>query len=297
MGIIKHTTCPVCTSAQLKSKTTIKDYSHTGEEFEVCYCNDCDFHFTQNAPDAETIAPYYQSENYVSHSDTQKGLFFKAYHIVRNYMLGKKRDLVIKHSGVEKGRILDIGTGTGYFPKTMTEANWEAVGIEQDDTTRNYAKEKNSINALSVSDFYNLPENEKFDAITMWHVLEHVHDLNGYLKKIHNLLTSTGVFAVAVPNHKSFDAGYYQEHWAAWDMPIHLWHFNPKTMQKLMTKNGFIVLEHKPMPFDAVYVSMLSEKYKSGSKLGGLFKGLQFARKGKANTEKCSSVIYIIKKR
>lgn len=295
MGTINHTNCAVCGSSNISEKFKLKDHSHTGETFPVAVCGDCGFHFTQDVPDAESIGPYYKSENYVSHSDTQKGLFFKVYHSVRDYMLKKKKNLVNSATGLKSGKLLDIGTGTGYFPNIMIQSGWEAEGIEQDKETRDYAASKFNFTVHDTPALYDLPE-ESFDAITMWHVLEHVHDLDGYLKKIHSILKAKGAFVVAVPNHTSFDQEYYKEFWAAWDIPIHLWHFNPSTMSKLMERYGFKVEKIVPMPFDAAYVSMLSEQYKSGSKLPGLLKGIRFALKGKSNPEKCSSVIYVIKK-
>lgn len=296
MGVINHKFCAVCSSDKIKEKSVIKDFSHTKEEFSVYECADCGFYFTQNIPDEYSIGLYYKSENYVSHSDTQKGLFFKLYHAVRSFMLKKKRDLVVQYTGLPKGKLLDIGAGTGYFLDVMNKSGWETHGVEQDDETRAYAIKKSSSEVCSAKEFYDLPE-DTFNAVTMWHVLEHVHDLKGYLNKIHKVLKEDGVLIVAVPNHKSYDADYYQEYWAAWDIPIHLWHFTPKTIRGLMQRNGFIVMDNIPMPFDAAYVSMLSEQYKSGSKWSGLLRGLKFALKGRKNPDKCSSVIYIIKKR
>ena len=295
MGSIHHNNCAVCGSINIQEKYTIKDHSHTGEKFSLAVCNDCKFHFTQNIPDSESIGPYYKSENYVSHSDTQKGLFFKVYHAVRNYMLNKKKNIILSATALNSGKLLDIGTGTGYFPNIMNQYGWEVEGVEQDETTRNNAISKFQFKIHDTSKFYKLPV-ESYDAITMWHVLEHVHDLDGYLKKINSILKPNGAFIVAVPNHTSYDQEYYKEYWAAWDIPIHLWHFNPSTMKKLMVKYEFKVEQIIPMPFDAAYVSMLSEQYKSGNKLPGLLKGIKFALKGKSNPEKCSSIIYIIKK-
>jgi ubiquinone/menaquinone biosynthesis C-methylase UbiE len=295
MSIIHHSNCPICESTQIETIQSIKDHSHTGEDFPLVKCGQCDFYFTQDIPDQESIAPYYKSENYVSHSDTQKGLFFKVYHSVRSYMLKKKKNLVEGATSKKQGNLLDIGTGTGYFPSTMINGGWTAEGVEQDPDTRKYAAEKFNFTVHDTPELYNLSDNS-FDAITMWHVLEHVHDLNEYVKKIYGLLKADGKFIVAVPNHKSFDAKHYGSSWAAWDIPIHLWHFHPESMKNLMEKHKFKVEKIIPMPFDAAYVSMLSEQYKSGSKLPGLIKGVWFALKGKLSPEKCSSVIYVIGK-
>lgn len=295
MNTVNQNSCLICESKNIKDSIKLKDHSHTGEFFGVVQCCECGFNFTQDAPDEESIGPYYKSENYISHSDIQKGFFFKIYHSVRNYMLKKKRNLVCSQTKLNSGKLLDIGTGTGYFPNAMIEAGWKAEGIEQDEKTRSYATSKFGFKVYGTSEFQKLPS-EGFDAVTMWHVLEHVHDVDGYLKKIFSILNPNGILIVAVPNHKSFDQNHYKEFWAAWDIPIHLWHFNPYTMKNLLEKHGFKVEKKIAMPFDAIYVSMLSEQYKSGSKIPGLLKGIVFALRGKINPDKCSSIIYIVKK-
>ena len=295
MGTLYQNSCLACESKKIKDSITLKDHSHTGEIFTVVQCCECSFHFTQDVPDEQTIGPYYKGENYVSHSDTQKGVFFKIYHSVRNYMLKRKRNLICSQTELNSGKLLDIGTGTGYFPNTMIQAGWEVEGIEKDEKTRNFATSKFGFKVHDTPELYKLPP-ESFDAITMWHVLEHVHEIDDYLKKIFSILKPNGSFVVAVPNHMSYDQQHYKEFWAAWDIPIHLWHFNPSTMKKIMENYGFKIEKKVPMPFDGIYVSMLSEQYKSGSKIPGMFKGIVFALKGKINPDKCSSIIYVMKK-
>lgn len=292
MITVKHLNCPICNSNKIEHFFQGKDYSHTGETFEVVACADCNFTFTQNAPDSDHIGPYYESEDYVSHSDTQKGLFFKVYHSVRNYMLGQKRKMVERSS--KKGNLLDIGCGTGYFLNEMKKHGWECEGIEQDAKAREYGAEKFKLRVHEPERIDKLEKNS-IDVVSMWHVLEHVHDLDGYVSKIKNALKPDGTLVVAVPNRDSHDAKKYEEHWAAWDLPIHLWHFNPSNMQKLMAKHGLTVVKHHPLPFDSFYVSLLSEKYKSGNSLMGLITGAVSFIKSAGNVKKCSSVVYIIK--
>lgn len=289
--------CPICSSSQLAPLFSGIDYSHTKEEFEVEKCADCGFVFTQNAPDENNIGKYYESEDYVSHSDTQKGLFFKIYHAVRNYMLGQKRKMI--EQVTDKGKLLDIGCGTGYFLNEMQVQKWEVTGIEQDEQARKYGSNKFNINVKTPAELFEL-ESGSFTAISMWHVLEHVHNLDGYLKQIYNLLESDGTLAIAVPNHDSHDGKHYGKHWAAWDLPIHLWHFTPDSMEKLMKKYGFKIIAHKRLPFDSFYVSMLSEKYKKRTgvvgQLSGIATGLISFVKSLSHPKKCSSVVYLIKK-
>jgi ubiquinone/menaquinone biosynthesis C-methylase UbiE len=292
MNTVLHHTCPVCNSDSINSFFEGKDYSHTDESFNVVQCGDCEFTFTQNAPDGEHIGPYYESENYVSHSDTQKGLFFKIYHTVRNYMLSQKRKMVTP-SGT-KGKLLDIGCGTGYFLNEMISHGWECEGIEQDEKTRKYGVEKFNLTVNEPSHLKTYAENS-FDAISMWHVLEHVHDLDGYLSKIKKALKPDGTLTIAVPNHDSHDAKHYGEFWAAWDLPIHLWHFTPPTMDTLMQKYQMKVVKHHRLPFDSFYVSLLSEGYRKGNSFNGLVIGTISYIKSMFDVKKCSSVVYIIK--
>jgi 2-polyprenyl-3-methyl-5-hydroxy-6-metoxy-1,4-benzoquinol methylase len=293
MSNVFHKNCPVCSSENIQPFFEGKDYSHTGESFDVVKCAGCDFTFTQNIPDLENIGPYYESEKYVSHSDTQKGLFFKVYHTVRSYMLGQKRKMVT--NAAPKGKLLDIGCGTGYFLNEMNNHGWDCQGIEQDEKARKYGAEKFNLTVNKPAHLNSLPDSS-YNSITMWHVLEHVHDLNGYLTKIKAALKPNGSLVVAVPNYDSHDAKRYGKHWAAWDLPIHLWHFTPATMSKLMEKHQLKIVKHHRLPFDSFYVSLLSEKYKGGNAIMGFITGKISFLKSLLNVKKCSSVVYIIKK-
>jgi len=138
-----------------------------------------------------------------------------------------------------------------------------------------------------------------FDAITLWHVLEHVHDLTGYVARFHELLTENGRLFIAVPNHQSYDASAYGQHWAAYDVPRHLYHFSPESIRRLFEDRGFVVHTHKPMLFDSYYVSLLSSKYKNGKTnwIGAAFTATLSNLLALFNTRKCSSVIYVIRKK
>ena len=289
MSIITHENCPICSSTKIDLAFEGKDFSHTSEVFSVVKCTSCDFHFTQDTPDAAHIGRYYQSENYVSHSDKQEGLFFKVYHWVRSYMLGKKRKMI----KVEKGTILDIGCGTGYFLNEMKLNGWKVEGIEQDPAARKYGAEKFNVPVHDIPKIEALVENA-YDCITLWHVLEHVHDLKLYLKQIKLALKPSGELLIAVPNRTAYDAKKYQKYWAAWDLPIHLWHFSPNNIEDLLAQHGLKVKRHYPLPFDAFYVSLLSEKYQQGSAIRGFFTGLTSWLLSVGKPKKCSSVVYVI---
>ena len=295
---INYQECPVCYATDIYPVLNIKDYTVSQELFEIWHCNQCTFRFTQNIPTADKIGPYYQSANYVSHSDTQEGFIHRVYHIVRNYTLNSKRKLIQETTQKKTGDLLDVGAGTGAFSKIMINAGWSVTGLEPDDTARKNAWEINGLQLQPTENLYHFSPNS-FDAITMWHVLEHVHDLHGYLEKYHSILRQKGRLIIAVPNYTSYDATEYQQYWAAYDVPRHLYHFSPESMGVLAEKKGFSINTVKPMWFDSFYVSILSEQYKTGKNqyVKAFLNGLLSNLKTILDPKKCSSVIYILEKK
>jgi SAM-dependent methyltransferase len=296
--IINYDHCLCCGSAAISKVFTVTDFSVSKERFDVWKCTSCTFRFTQNVPSASCIGPYYQSAEYVSHSDTKKGIINTLYHIVRSFTLRTKRQLMTEITGLRQGMLLDIGAGTGAFAKKMHDAGWQVTGLEPDAMARENALNNHQ---LQLEDLTQLDDfvGETFDAITMWHVLEHVHELHRYLEKFSELLKPAGKLVVAVPNYTSHDAEVYGAHWAAYDVPRHLYHFSPKSMQVLVEKKGFVLEAVKPMWFDSFYVSMLSEKYRNGKPnfINALRVGLASNLKAVSDVKKCSSVIYVIRKK
>jgi SAM-dependent methyltransferase len=253
--------------------------------------------FTQDVPDANSIGPYYKSEDYISHTNTSKGLVNKLYQWVRKRTLVQKRRLIEKVTGVKKGRILDAGSGTGAFVHTMKQEGWEATGLEPDAGARAVAQQLYNI-SLADMPVFNQLEAGQYDAITLWHVLEHVHDLPAYVQQLKKLLRDNGKIFIAVPNYTATEAGVYGEYWAAYDVPRHLYHFSPRAMQVLMDKQGLKLSGYRPMWYDSFYITMLSSKYKNGHTrlLPSAWHGFRSNLKAWGNTKRCSSVIYIIGK-
>lgn len=292
--MVHYSSCPVCGSNEIEIFLQAKDYTVSGKFFPVIQCKKCTAAFTNNIPAPNEIGAYYKSENYISHSDTAQGLVNKLYHKVRNITLVSKKYGNPFYSKTT-GTILDIGCGTAAFLHTMKSAGWQITGLEPDNTAREKAQSLYQIAPLSSENFKTLPANS-FDAITLWHVLEHVHDLQGYLQQIKILLKPAGKLFVAVPNYTSYDAKKYGLYWAAYDVPRHLYHFSPSSISVLIQAHQLKVVAVKPMWFDSFYVSMLSEKYKTGNTnlISAFLTGFISNVKAFMNTQKCSSVIYII---
>ena len=295
--MITYTSCPVCKSENINDFFAAEDYTVSHEKFDIFQCKNCTHLFTQNIPAQNEIGKYYASENYISHSDTQTGIVNRLYHIVRKKTLNGKMRLIQKETKKQTGKILDIGCGTGAFLHNMKTAGWESTGLEPDETARKKAQELYKLAPLPSLEIFNLPENT-FDAITMWHVLEHVHQLHEYVEQLKNLITDKGRIFIAVPNYTSYDAQHYGTSWAAYDVPRHLYHFSPASMKNLLKQHGLTIKKIKPMWFDSFYVSMLSEKYKYGKSnlLKAFFTGFISNVKTILNKEKCSSLIYVVVK-
>ena len=294
---IHYTNCPGCGAAEIKDVLSAKDYTVSGETFPIAECNACTLRFTQHVPDAASISPYYKSENYISHTNTSKGLINRLYQWVRKRTLRGKAKLIKKVTGIDKGHLLDVGSGTGAFVNEMTQQGWQATGLEPDDGARTVAKELYDLDLTDITRFYQLAPGS-YDAITLWHVLEHVHDLQVYVQQLKNLLKENGKIFIALPNYTAKDAAIYKNYWAAYDTPRHLYHFSPRSMQVLIERNGLKLLQHKPMWYDSFYISMLSSKYKNGKAnfFASFVNGLRSNMKAMADVKQCSSVIYIIGK-
>ena len=267
-----------------------KDHTVSGEVYQVMINKEYDMLVTNPVP--ENLADYYKSDDYVSHTDSKKSLIDRVYQLVKNITLKRKLKLINSFKTASKN-ILDVGAGTGGFLKVCQNNFWNVSGIEPSLEARNIAEKKGVILKENLSEFKNV----QFDVITLWHVLEHVENLSEYISTLHNLLSDDGRLIIAVPNFKSYDANYYKEFWAAFDVPRHLWHFSQTSISKLFSEVDLVVEKTLPMKFDAYYVSLLSEKYASGkmNPIKAFYRG--FVSNLKANnTKEYSSLIYVLKK-
>ena len=284
--------CPICDGTQFEPFLNAVDYTVSKDIFNIVKCSSCGFHFTNPVPEEDKIGEYYKSESYISHSSTNKGLINKLYQRVRKHTLKKKLKLVQR---LAQGKaLMDIGAGTGHFLNTCQNAGFDVTGLEPDEDARAFARENFKLELNPIESLYQQPLKSK-DVITMWHVLEHVYHLKKDVAQIEKVLKDDGTLIIAVPNMSSFDAKHYGEFWAAYDLPIHLYHFQPKDIQNLFDQFNLELKEILPMKFDAFYVSMLSEKYKGGNLVKAFFNGWRSNFKAKEGTY--SSQIYILKKK
>ncbi|MGM1054696.1 MAG: class I SAM-dependent methyltransferase [Bacteroidota bacterium] len=269
-----------------------KDHTVSKEQFDLLFDTEKQMLVTFPKPNLKDLPGYYKSENYISHTDSRKTLIEKIYHQVKKHMLLRKLKWIEKKYP-EKGNLLDIGAGTGDFLNEAKKRGWKVHGIEPDEEARKRASEKGIKLSVNSHNF----KSGKFDVITMWHVLEHVCDLKSQVIELEHLLKKNGLLVIAVPNYKSYDAQYYKEFWAAYDVPRHLSHFSQQSFKPLFAGKGFKQTDLKPLIFDSYYVSLLSEKYKTGRSnfLKAFLIGLKSNLKARSTTE-YSSLVYFFRK-
>ena len=289
--------CPICSKTEFKNKLIVRDNTVSHESFAIVQCAGCGLQFTNPRPNATEIGKYYESDAYVSHNSAAVGLVNQAYKVARFFTMRRKVSLLNKLAP-RRGKLLDYGCGTGHFLKAAKSAGWQVSGLEPNARARDEASERlgQLIGQEGLASF----QPGTFDAITLWHVLEHVHLLNETLAQLTALLKPDGVLLIAVPNVESLDAQHYREAWAAYDVPRHLYHFAPKTMAQLLKKHKLTIRQTLPMPLDAYYVSMLSEKHKA-ERAGGLLTVLKAGYKSNQYAEQhegqYSSLLYVVGRR
>ena len=289
--------CPVCQGISFTKKATCTDHTASKENFNIVSCETCGFRLTNPRPKNERLGVYYESDMYISHTNSSAGLFNWMYQTVRSYSIKTKVSL-LKSLNLSGTQHLDIGCGTGEFLRACEVAGFNTKGIEPSEIARKKAIKNYGLSVSANSDLSRLGKS-KFDSISMWHVLEHISNLNETISEFKRILKANGKIIVAVPNYSCWDASYYKEYWAAWDVPIHLWHFSKKTIVQVFKNHGFQLIKTKPMLFDAYYVSLLSEEFCSGKKnfLKSFIVGTLSNVIGSLTKRGHSSITYVFEKR
>ena len=287
--------CPWCGSEKAQINLWLKDEFLSKEDFHICECLNCGLSYTMPRPNKEKIGEYYKSEEYYSHQENKKGFIPRLYESVKKVNLKHKYNLATQ--GLNVGKMLDIGCGVGDFLHTAEEHGWTCTGVEPSEDAKAIAKTKTTANIINSEDMEKIPD-ATFDLITMWHVLEHVDDLKWQIEQLHRLTKTKGRIVIAVPNYKSYDAQYYKELWAAYDVPRHLSHFNKNVLTKIFKSKNLELVRTDKLIWDAYYISYMSEQYKQHKfpLLKGAFRGCISNCKAR-HTNEWSSMVFIFEKK
>lgn len=293
--VIHHSFCPLCGGSHLEYHLTAADHLVTQQQFDIIRCADCKFMFTQDAPTFQSIGTYYESPRYQPHYE-DGGIMGHVYALARAMMLRRKANLI--HRYVEQaGALLDIGAGRGHFMSQMRRRGWSVTGCEQSRSARQYASSNFGLSLagnVMEADF----DDGSFDVITLWHSMEHIHDLNGLWQLLSRWLAEEGLLLLALPNAESADSRYYGSDWAAWDVPRHLWHLSPESLSSLACRHNFRVIGMYRLPLDVFYISLLSERnrFERFGPFKAMFRSMLFSMRSLVQQGHSSSLIYLLKK-
>ena len=263
-------------------------------------CPSCGVVYTLDPPSEEEMGNYYDKKlnQKLKLGDSPSGLIGRLYYHVRNRMLLKKIRIVESQAYRTGGSLLNYGAKTGFFSYRMERRGWKVTSVERYHEERLFSLEMFHHRMIDIPDMGKLQAGT-FDVITMWHVFEHCHNPNELLDRFYELLRPGGILVIACPNIRSTDAMHYGPYWAAYDVPRHIWHFNPNSLSGLLHRHGFTLMHHEKMPYDSFYISILSEKQLRHklSFIRGMMNGLRSWRIALTKRGLSSSLVYVFRKR
>ena len=267
----------------------VKDHFLSGESFELVKDPHYEYYKTKPELDIEAIGEYYNTPEYLSHQENSKDVKSFIYNIVKQYMFTRKYKWIARY--VNKGNWLDFGAGTGEFLDFLPDKYWEKMAFELNKGAVQKIKNKNIPYIAGYQD-----TNTRFDVVSAFHAIEHVLDIQAWFTFLKRITKVNAIIAVAVPNYKAYDARYYQEYWAAYDVPRHQYHFSKKSIHQLFRDNGFQLLDEKPMPLDAYYISLISESYRGKKRLFNALKVGSLSNLKALSSKEYSSNLFIFRK-
>jgi SAM-dependent methyltransferase len=288
--------CIVCGSGQRHPHLRAPNRFNVGEVFPLVQCSQCGFVYLSPRPSQESIGSHYEDEGYHPHQAEAAGVVDRIYRISRDWNLRYKRWMVESHH--RKGALLDFGCGTGEFLAEMRANGWQVTGVEPAAQARAVAE---GLGVRASADLEGC--DGPYDVITLWHVLEHVHEAAGQFRRLCELLTPGGILVMALPNIGSVDSRAYGANWVALDAPRHLFHFRPQDVRRFAVARGLTPAGGGVLPLDTPYNVLLSEQLAGqvvrGTRLFGLFRAIRVALaasiRGAIDRSRSSSPVYVFR--
>jgi SAM-dependent methyltransferase len=238
-----------------------RDYI-TGDRFTVEVCGNCGIGFTRPRPAPTELVKYYPPAYY---GDGKR--FPGVVQRLQRALYGRRASTVEEMLG-GKGRVLDIGCGPGFLLRAFQERGWDVYGTEFSEESAAHAREELKL-PVSVGDIAGLRlEAGRFDAVVMWHVLEHMGEPAATVAEVARLLRPGGVLLCAVPNFGSFEARVARDKWFHLDVPRHLSHFTVEALTTLLAVHGlrpthasFFALEYDYFSFTQSVLNRLGLRH------------------------------------
>ena len=281
--------CPICDSDSSNHFLSLKDRLEVSNEiFSLVEC-DCNFIYLNPRPNEKEIYTYYKNENYDPHNNVN--FLYKS---IQKFSFIWKVSIIKKISQKNNISILDYGAGKGEFASFFKKKN-NNCHIDIYEPILNNFNLNNDIQVFSNHSDIKL----KYNIITFWHSLEHIHNLNEVFSLIQKHLISDGYLFIAVPNLDAVEKKYFNKNWAPYDAPRHLYHFNYKSMKKILNKHNFKIINYKTLYQDSIYNIFLSLKTMSFSNTIKLFyySIISILKILFINKKISSSILYICKRK
>jgi SAM-dependent methyltransferase len=224
--------CHICGAAMVPQLRGVAD-SLTGDRFDIQRCAEC--HVGQTVPMPDDLGRYYASYHGDRHGITA------SYRVWRRWLQ--------LHQAAGKGdgrRLLDIGCGDGSFLLAAKKAGWQVCGTELKPDMARAA-------GLDVrSEIEQFGSSELMACVTLWHSLEHLPDPRGTLLQVHDRLEPDGTLLISVPDNGGWQARFFGRNWVHLDVPRHLYHFDRRSLGRLLDMTGFVVQGqwHQELEYD-----------------------------------------------
>jgi len=291
------TTCITCGDSDSQRVLEIEDHLVSHEIFHIEHCPTCNFRYISNPPPEDQAYRYYETDEYVEHSDSADGIVNTVYHYARRWMLRHKHGLLQSERRTKK--LLDFGTGTGYFIKSMKDYGYDVSGVEISPKARSFCKASFDLDVRDPKEIFDEDFPSGYGYITFWHVLEHVYEPDKSLKRLGELLADDGMIVVALPNYTCAEESVYKTYWNGYDVPRHLWHWDKESFTRFVGECGYRVKKTKILPLDPFYNCLISESYRK-NKLAYLlipFVGTWSLLRGLFSHKSASSIIYFLERK
>lgn len=289
--------CPLCGAIETVPYATCSDHASSRLQYLLLRCPACGVVFTDNHPEEDEMEQFETLDSQIRRADSPEGITERLYRHVRRRMLRRKAGLVVRQSYRDSGTLLNYGAKRGFFSDHMERKGWKVTSVDRHHENRQFSLEHfhhRMSGMQEMSDF----TPETFDVITLWHVFEHENEPERLLDTFHRILRPGGILVMSCPNICSTDAMHYGPYWAAYDVPRHLWHFNPVSLNRLVHRHGFTLMHHEKMPYDCFYISIMSEQYMMHrlAFLRGMAYGLHSWLVSLTRRGRSSSIVYVFRK-